>query len=506
MSVEPPADRPNPEQQLESGADAARTLLRNSTYFLASDSIIKLLSFIFTVYVVRQLGDERFGLYSTALAYAGIFSIIGDLGMTQLAVREIARGRRKPDELFWNLVLIRLLLSTVATVVITSSAWYVAGYSAEMVLGIFLVCFSFFLHAFLGPVNIILQGKERLDQTAILSAVIQVFFVTAGTLVLLNGFSFYGLIIASYVGVPVAAVLGARYIRRLKLANLHFNIDFSLWLPLLRKSLPFAIITFTLVAATDLDTVLLSLWRSPEEVGWYKAAYNLIFRLMFIKTALLSTLGPQLSRYYGVSIERVASSFHSGFKLLWSFSFPIAVGGTLLAQPIITLLYTDAYANSVPVFAILIWALPLLYLSSLFGQLTTATDRETKAVRVYMTSAILNLVSNIIAIPIWGYVGAAASTILTEVVSLALFYWVVHDEFPLTDLKNTLFKPLVAGLVMGGVILLISDWPLLPVVAVGAGVYGGVLLLLRPFNASETALLQGGWMSLRRKLGWSSSQ
>ncbi len=498
---------PNPASQsvLESGQKATSILIRNSAFYLGADFVIKLLGFVFNVYVVRQLGDERFGFYTTALAYAGIFSIIGDLGMTQYARREIARGRRQADELFWNLVVIRLILSIIAIIFITASAFFIAGYSTNMILGIFLVCMGFFLHAFFGPVTIVLEGRERVDYVSILSTIIQVFFVTVGTLVLVGGYSFHSLIVASYIGVPVATFLGARYIKRLKLATLKAQITPQNWLPILKHSLPFALITFTLVAATDLDTVLLSLMRSPEEVGWYKAAYNLTFKLLFLKGALLSTLQPQMSRYYGISKSRVGKTFNTSFKILWTFSFPIAVGTTLLAQPLIVFLYTDEFVNSAIVLAILIWALPFLNLSSLCGSITTATDKEKEAARVYVTAALLNLATNIIAIPIWGYIGAAASTVLTEVVALALFYRVLHPEFPLTDLKNTLLKPCLAGLIMVGVILVLPNWPLIVVILVGALVYPVVLLALKPFNQAELKIINGLWSGVRQRLAGGAS-
>jgi O-antigen/teichoic acid export membrane protein len=491
---------PGPPPALESGQQAVRTLFRNSTFFLGTDAVIKLLSFIFNIYVVRQLGDARFGFYSTALAYAGIFSIIGDLGMTQYAVREIARGRRQADEMFWDLVCVRLILSVIATIFITASAYYAAGYQMEMVVGIFWVCLGFFLHAFFGPINIILTGRERIDYASVLNTIIQVFFVTVGTWVLIKGYSFYSLIVASYIGVPVAAIMGAVYIKRLKMATFRVQITPKSWLPLLKYSLPFAMITFTLVAATDLDTVLISLWRNPAEVGWYKAAYNLIFKLLFIKGALLATLTPQMSRYYGVSKDRLDKTFNSSFKILWASSFPIAVGVTLLATPLIQWLYTAEFTRSSLVLAILIWALPALNLSSLYGSIATAADKEKAAARVYAASALTNLAVNLVAVPLWGYIGAAVSTVITELVVVGLFYAILHHEFPLTDLTNTLLKPLAAGLVMGGVIFILPAWPLALVVASGASVYLVGLFALKPFNQAEVAVLGSLWLSLYRRL------
>ena len=133
---------------LESAQSAAATLVKNTLYFLASSTIVSILSFIFNVFVVRRLGDERYGLYNTALAYAAIFSIIGDLGMTQYVTREIARGRKTAAEMFWNVACVRLILAAVATLFITLSAAFIADYEPTMVWGIFLLCLSYFIFAF----------------------------------------------------------------------------------------------------------------------------------------------------------------------------------------------------------------------------------------------------------------------------------------------------------------------------------------------------------------------
>jgi len=496
-----PSAESHSKPALESHEASALIAIKNSTAFLVGDMVIKILGFLFNIYVVRQLGDELLGMYATALSYAGIFSILGDLGMTQYASREIARGRRKVDDLFWDLVVIRLILAIFATAFIVSSAIFLVGYDTNMVIGIFLACIGFFFHAFFGPVLIILTGNERLEYLSILNTLIQLFFVTCGTLVLLFGYTFHILIIATYIGVPVAALIGMAFIRQLKLGQLNFQLHLKSWPAILKSSLPFGIITFTLLAAKDLDTVLLSILRSSEEVGWYRAAYDLTFKLLFIRSAILRPLFPQMARHYGTSQERVGQSFNFAFKLLWTLTLPIAIGTTILAEPIIDLLYGGKYPNSAIILAIIIWSFPLLSLSSLCGTVSTASDKEKKAVRVYTIAALLNLGSNIIAIPLWGYIGAAASTILTEAVTLIFFYRLVHTEFPLKNYKNVLFKPILAGIIMGIVVILMQDLLIIIPILVGAIVYGGVILALKPFSSGELKIINNVRLSLQQKVG-----
>lgn len=208
-----------------------------------------------------------------------------------------------------------------------------------------------------------------------------------------------------------------------------------------------------------------------------------------------------MSRHYGVSKDRVGQTYFSFFKFLFSLSLPIAVGTALLANQIIIWLYTEEFANSGLVLAILIWAFIPLNLSYLAGTVATSTDKEKQSAKVYALAALLNLSINAVVIPIWGYLGAAIATVITEVVAFVLFYSTLHSEFPLTDFKNTLVKPVLAGTVMGGVIYSLPlNWPIGLHIVMGAVVYMVVLFALKPFNQTELALIQGLWLGLRRRL------
>lgn len=94
-------------------------------------------------------------------------------------------------------------------------------------------------------------------------------------------------------------------------------------------------------------------------------------------------------------------------------------------------------------------------------------------------------------IPRYGYIGAAITTVATEAAALIMFYMVLHNDFPLTDIKNSIVKPVTAGLLMGIVIFLLRDWNLFVLVLIGAIVYIGSLLILHPFNNREWELIKG---------------
>src|SRR5690242_7367069 len=81
---------------------AVQRIARNTFIGVGAQLGLKLASAVFQVLVVRQLGGAEFGEYSSVLAWAGLFSVLGDMGVTQYLAREVARDRSKTEELFWD--------------------------------------------------------------------------------------------------------------------------------------------------------------------------------------------------------------------------------------------------------------------------------------------------------------------------------------------------------------------------------------------------------------------
>src|SRR2546423_1330996 len=102
---------------------------------------IKLLSFAFSVLVIRSLGAGEFGQYAGVLAFGTAFVFVADLGLAPYVIREVGRWRDVPDgpartaALFGDILALRLLLSLLASALMIATAW-LSGRPPEMVAAI----------------------------------------------------------------------------------------------------------------------------------------------------------------------------------------------------------------------------------------------------------------------------------------------------------------------------------------------------------------------------------
>jgi O-antigen/teichoic acid export membrane protein len=474
------------------------TVLKNATFGTLGIIVLKLANFLFNVFVVRRLGDDRMGQYATALAFVGVLQIIAELGITQYVMREIARDHGKVKTYFWNLVVLRVLLALFSLALIPVLG-YLYGYRGDVLLGIAIYTSSFLLAAISMPLIMVLTAHEKLGQVTLINVGSQIIFMIIGTVILLSGLSFVWLIANNLVGLTFNGLLSYVFIRRLKIEGFRFNLNTRLWLPMIRAGLPFGINGLMMSIAYSIDTVILSRFVPDAEVGWYGVAYSLVFALLSFMGGFKQALVPSLSRVYAQDESVVKRWYQAMVRMIVTISLPIAVGGFLLASQIINFLYTAEFAPSALALKILIWDVPLLMFANYAGDMTTISNKERAAARIYTINTTANVVLNLLLIPRFGMLGAAVVTVLTDLISALQFYLLLRNQMSLPPVRAMILKAGAAAALMGGVVLLLRPLHFLIAIAAGVVIYFALAFLFRLLGPDELNLLRRVFASLRQR-------
>jgi O-antigen/teichoic acid export membrane protein len=472
----------------------ARTTARNSLLVMLAQVAIKLLSFAFTVLIVRQLGASEFGQYAAIAAFGSVFLFIGDLGLSPFLVREVARLRDAPDgdaqisALYGTVLSLRLLLSLLGVALMLVAAW-LTDRPAAMIGALALNGLSMLLYGAQGTSEAVLAGYERLDLPARARVVYQLLFVALGGAALVGGLGYYGLIYATLVGVITLTLLCMRAAARLGVrvgrpAPQRFA-------PLIRASIPFGVVAFTLGLSYKFDSVLLSIFHGDTVTGYYNAAYSLVFSTVFLSNAINTALYPSLTRQAAADARSVPLVYGRVIRYLLVIGLPIAVGGAFLAPRIVPFLYGDEYLPAIPALQLVIWVVPLMFLSEFLGYAVIIGGREGRVARSVLVSTGANVALNLALVPRIGLMAAAVMTVVTELILVGQYLWLLRDGMRQVPWGSTLLRPAAAALLMGGCVLLLDALPLLLVVAIGAALYGGLLLLLGVLGPDEWRFVRG---------------
>lgn len=474
-------------QEIQPSASFLPTVVRNSAFVMVTQVLMKGMAFLFNIFVVRRLGVTHFGQYAAVMAFISIFAIFSDLGMAPFMLREIARDRKNVHWLLPNVIALRVTLSGLVVIVATLTA-YLTGRSPDMVLGILIGSCGLFLYAFQGPLDATLIAWERVDLSASFKLVNQLAFWGLGTLFLLLGWGFLGLIIASLAGVTVMGFLQGRVVmRRVRLQELQWAP--GRWKELIKAALPFGISSLSFLLQGQFDTVLLSMLLTDAAVGWYNVPLQLISMLMLLAQAVSMSMFPSLTKAFNENQQSIFGVVHRSLKYLLAFSLPIAVGGTVLADKLIVVLYTEEYLNSVPLLRIVIWTLPLMFMAELMGALILVLQKEKEGAKVNVINAAISILFNLVLIPTAGVMGAAWARISARSIRTGQYWKLLGSQLLTGERWHELVRVALAAAGMGLGLLLLRQLNVFVAVGAGAILYGFLLLLFKAVDLSEIGYL-----------------
>ncbi len=173
------------------------------------------------------------------------------------------------------------------------------------------------------------------------------------------------------------------------------------------------------------------------------------------------------------------------FKYLLAVSLPLAVGLSLLSRPLIGVLYGPSYAPAIEPLVILAWTIPLIFLAEFLRYSSFVLGQEKLAAGVVATAVVCNVLLNLIFIPVYGMMAAAAATVFTEALLVGLYLFQARRLLPLSALGRAVWRPLLAGLMMLVSLLLTRPLPPLVSLMIALSGYGGGLLLAGFVGADE---------------------
>lgn len=468
--------------------NTAQRIAKNTASLLFSGIISQLIGFAAVIYLARVLGPSDFGKINFAIAVVTYFTLIANMGLPLLGTREIARQTDKIKDYIGSILSIRLFLALLGFGLLLLMAFLL---NKPLEIKYLLILYGLGLIPSALLLDWAFQGVEKMEYIGlgrILAAIIYVglvfwFIKSPEQLLLIPCFGFAGGLLAAVILFSIFAKNFGKPV---------FKIDLVFWKGLLRQSLP---IGFSLIMAQifyNIDTVMLGFIRSDEEVGYYNAAYKIIMLFIFVIGVYHDAIFPVISNYYKTSLDSLKKLLSITQELMVAVAVPLAVGGTILARPIINLLYGTDYNNGIIAFQILIWAVVIIYINTAYSRGLLACKKENWFLAGTIIPAAVNLVSNFILIPPLGLKGAAISTVIAEASGFLVMYIGFKKIFHM-PFHNYIVRPLLASSLM----LIFLYWGLnslnLNIVSLltgGALIYLGLFYLMRGVNREEIALIK----------------
>ena len=497
------------EATSEAKRSYARRFARGSTFVFTALVFSGVSGFFFRIFLARTLGDADYGLFFAVFALVSMVGAFRDLGVGPAIVRSIPKFvvQKQFNQIkssMTTLMLVQVLFSlfTAFILIVFSDqiALTVFG-TLEASLVIKVLSGWFLFGAIFYTFKTAFRGLQDILPFSLLGF-FEIFLplIFAFPLLWILGFKVANAALAYLAGLGVAVLIASGLFTKRHASVIRAKLEISKGLlkELFAFALPVLIGALAGAIIGHMGTLVLAMFRSLPEVGFYQVAYPAANILLYLPVAMGAVLFPMISELWArKKHELIGEAMHTLIKFSFIFITPAAL--ILIAFPgvVISLLFGSEYLAASA-------ALQILALSAIFQTLYYILNRVILGIGkpavitvVLVIMGCFNFLLNLILIPPYGIEGAAAAAFLSTLVgfSLSLNFARKYVKFtvPSSPLIKTLAGGLLTLLMVSGLKWIINLPPLLELFVVmipSLLFYGAWILLTRALTWNDLLLLK----------------
>lgn len=388
--------------------------------------IEKGLSLLIAVILARFLGADGYGYYSFAGAIVTIIAIPAQLGLPQLVMREVAASHAREE---WSLMLgmrkkaFQFIIGAVVPITIVVGGCVLLF--SDHIAAIDTLTFLFAL--VLLPVSVTLALIQSLLRalrfmvqatwpTAVLRPLVLVgllawMIVTEKSLQ--PSTAMLASVVASIAALGVVSFLLSRFWPD-ECSAVPPSYNTRVWIGSL---LPFGLLAGVGIIIQKTDIVMLGFLMSPEDVGIYQIVVQGGMLVTFSLVIINGVLAPNIARLYvQQDFKKLQRLMTMSTMIMLGLGVLIMLVFVLAGKSILVNIFGEEYIGGY--YPLLIFSAGQLISVGMgpVGLYLSMTGYERVIVKAISFSAFINIILNIILIPLFGLIGAATATAISVII------------------------------------------------------------------------------------------
>jgi len=410
-------------RRLNTGGGLKSRLIRGGIGSAGIQAANRVLSLALGIVLARTLGAEGYGIYAYAFAIMSLLMILAEAGVPRLLMREVAvnQARRKwgllRGILQWSAQLVVYAATAVATVGLVALWWWAERLSPSTLytIGLMLLVLplaalvKIVAHAMRGLHYVVVgQALEMLGRPILVLLIIPAFLLVAP-----DKWSPEGAMGAQLLAVILVLALGLFVLWRCLPRAVHeTNGEYS-YLTWIKSALPFTLIGGAAIINSQADIIMLAWFSAPADIGVYRVAVQGASIVALGLQATTAVAAPQFARLYALAemsgMQRLVTNCA---RVIIVTALPFSVLLLLYGGAIAAWVFGEEFETShYPIAILVLGQMATIGLGS-FGYILNMSGYESENAKNLWFAVILNIILNLLLIPLYGMNGAAtASTI-----------------------------------------------------------------------------------------------
>lgn len=418
-----------------------KKVFSNSVIYAIGPQIPRIVGFFLLPLLTPSLSQVDFGVWGTITAFTLFFYSARDLGMVVSMFNSYYKNQNH-WKWVWRQIMGYLFTWGIVVAIVQSVILFIAFPSdalsnrTEVIALLAIQCLLFDVPILIG---------SRYYQAAEKPMIISIVSILSGTIAVAAQYYFIavahlgymGWFYSTFISLGVMSILYWILLFQLKLTPL-FVFRKRLTSPRLRVALPMLPHNYSAYLLNASDRVLLTVFKTPSsQIGLYNVAYMWGNYMEIIGNAIGMAVGPMYFKLYKESNNRVIVEKFTGLLqlLFLAGSFVVAIWTKELFSIFIrNNSLTESY--SLAIIVIMSYAYRPIYWAVVNRM--QFDEQTSKLWRISFIAGIINIVLNLVLIPLYGYKAAAITTMIAMMYQGFAGYFIKGMQNDMTK-KNLLF-------------------------------------------------------------------
>ena len=385
--------------------------LKNASWIIVCRVIQSLLSLVIGMISARYLGPSNYGVITYVSSVVAFALPIMQLGLNQTLVKEFVQSPEREGKILGTSLVINVLSSIVSMIGSVAFVFLVNAGERETIL----VCILYSL-------TLLFQATEMTQywfQYQLLSKYPSI--ATLGAYVAVSLYKIFLLVTQkSVVWFALSNVLDYFLISVIlmviyfKVGNQRLSFDWRLGREMLSRSKYYIIPSLMVMIFQHTDRIMIKLMMGETETGFYSAAITCVGISGFVFSAVIDSMRPVILEEKGKDQARYENRVAQLYAIITFISLAQSIGMTVLAKPLVNLLYGAEYAPTAGILCVAVWYVTFSYYGSVRNVWILAEGKQKYLFGINIIGAVANVLSNLLLIPRWGGVGAAVASLITQ--------------------------------------------------------------------------------------------
>ena len=386
-------------------------VVKNASWIIACRIAQSVLALIIGMITARYLGPSDYGLLNYASSVIAFAVPLAQLGFKNILVEEIVSHPEREGKTLGTSLLFSMVAALFCTV--GCIAFVLVANAGER--DTLIVCALY-------GVSLVFQMTEMIQQwyqAKLLSKYTSVVSLCAYGAVsaykiflLVTGKSIYWFAVSHTLDFFIISV--ALIFLYKKLGTQKISFSFSLGKRLFSRSKYYIVSSMMVTLFTQTDKIMIKMMVGNEENGYYSTAVACAGMASFVFVAIIDSLRPVIFESKKVSHEKFEKNMTLLYSIIIYMGLAQSVVLTLLARPVVGILYGEAYLAAIPLLQIITWYSSFSYMGSIRNIWMLAEEKQKYLWIINLSGALLNVIENFVLISMFGVAGAAIASVLTQ--------------------------------------------------------------------------------------------